>query len=91
MFETNYSISENVVSRANQDGTIVLMKLDEGDTFFKINGVAAVVWKELSLKKNLNQIAEEIMNDYNVSADKLTTDMNKLLATLVEKDLIQKM
>lgn len=90
MFECNYIIPEGIVSRSNQDGTVILMKMDESNTFFKINGVAAEVWKELSTKKHINQIATEIMDNYDASAEKITTDIKQFVETLLAKDLIQK-
>lgn len=89
MFECNYVVQESVVSRANQDGTVILMKMDEGNTFFKINGVAAEVWKELSSKKDINQIADEMANAYDAPKDKIITDMKNLVETLLTKDLIK--
>lgn len=89
MFECNYVVQESVVSRANQDGTVILMKMDEGNTFFKINGVAAEVWKELSSKKDINQIATEMANAYDAPKDQIITDMKNLVETLLTKDLIK--
>lgn len=89
MFESNYVVQESVVSRANQDGTVILMKMDEGNTFFKINGVAAEVWKELSTKKHINQIAEEMVSSYDAPKDQIVTDIKNLVDTLLTKDLIK--
>ncbi len=90
MFESNYVIMEGVVSRSNQDGTVILMKMDEGNTFFKINGVAAQVWKELAAKKDINEIVSGIVNEYDSPADKIMTDVKDFVGTLLAKDLIQK-
>ena len=89
MFESNYVVQESVVSRANQDGTVILMKMDEGNTFFKINGVAAEVWKELSTKKPINQIAEEMASSYDAPKDQIVNDIKNLVNTLLTKDLIK--
>jgi hypothetical protein len=90
MFECNYAVKESIVSRTNQDGTVIIMKMDEGNTFFKINGVAAEVWKELSTKKNINQIAAEIVNTYDASEKTIETDIKNFVETLLSKELIQK-
>ena len=90
MFDCNYVVQESVVSRANQDGTVIIMKMDEGNTFFKINGVAAEVWKELSNNKNINQICVEIINSYNENEEKIKNDITNFVETLLTKDLIKK-
>ena len=90
MSHINYAIEEGIVSRNNQDGTIILMKMDEGSTFFKINGVAAEVWKELSEKKNLNQIKEKILMNYNSTEVKVNEDVENFIDSLVKKNLIKK-
>lgn len=90
MFDCNYVIQESIVSRSNQDGTVIIMRMDEGNTFFKINGVAAQVWKELSCKKNINQIMTELIATYNAPQDKIKSDVENFIKTLLTKDLIQK-
>ncbi len=90
MFDCNYVVLESVVSRANQDGTVILMKMDEGNTFFKIDGVAAEVWKELSNKKNINDITKDLISAYNAPEEKIKTDVKNFVETLLTKDLIKK-
>ncbi|AUN99944.1 PqqD family protein [Bacteriovorax stolpii] len=90
MFESNYSIPEDIVSRSNQDGTVILMKMDEGSTFFKINGAAAEIWKEMVAKKDLNQIAEEMFSTYNAPKEQIQSDIKNFVETLVSKNLLVK-
>jgi hypothetical protein len=90
MFDCNYVIQESVVSRTNQDGTVVIMKMDEGNTFFKINGVAAEVWVDLSKSKNINQIIRDIVGSYNETSEKIEEDVKNLIEQLLAKDLILK-
>lgn len=90
MFECNYLIPEGIVSRANQDGTVILMKMDDSNTFFKINGVAAEVWRELTSKKHINEITSEVISTYNAPEEKIKSDIKNFVDTLLEKELIQK-
>lgn len=90
MFESNYLIPEDIVSRSNQDGTVILMKMDEGNSFFKINGVAAEVWKEMVAKKGLNEIAQAMYSTYNAPKEQIDTDIKNFLETLMSKNLITK-
>jgi len=90
MFDSNYVVLESVVSRSNQDGTVILMKMDEGNTFFKINGVAAEVWRELSSKKDINLIASEVIRSYDAPEEKIKSDIQNFVDTLLSKNLIKK-
>jgi hypothetical protein len=90
MFECNYVIPEGIVSRSNQDGTVILMKMDESNTFFKINGVAAIVWRELATQKDINQIVLETIESYDAPKEKIISDIKAFVETLLAKDLVQK-
>ena len=90
MFECNYVIPESIVSRSNQDGTVILMKMDESNTFFKINGVAAIVWRELTNKKDINEIVLNVVETYNAPKEKIISDIKDFVETLLTKDLVKK-
>ena len=57
--ETSVLITQGVVSRRNQDGTVILMKLDESNLFFKIDGLAAALWGEYENPVTLNVLLEK--------------------------------
>lgn len=40
----NYQASSNLISRRNQNNTAIVMKVDDANVFYKIDGVAAYVW-----------------------------------------------
>jgi hypothetical protein len=81
--------SPDLVTRNNQDGTIILMKLDESNVFFKIEGVAAEVWKGISLGEKPLPIIQRLLTEYEVSEDNLRGDVTNLLHELQKRDLIQ--
>ncbi|MCK5883679.1 MAG: PqqD family protein [Bacteriovoracaceae bacterium] len=84
----NYSMKEDIVSRTNPNGTIVLMKMDDSEIFFKISGVAAEVWKGIEDGSDLNQTISKIVDDYNCSADQVEQDTRSFIEELIKKDLI---
>lgn len=88
-YSKTYSILEDVVSRNNQDGTFVLMKMDDSEMFYKIDGVAAEVWKGLEQKLNLDSIKNKLMSEYNVSESQLKSDIDQLVSTLLNKKLLK--
>ena len=84
-----YQILEDVVSRNNQDGTFVLMKMDDSELFYKIEGVAAEIWKGIEQKKNIASIKSQIMGEYNVAEDQLNKDIESFVTTLLSKKLLK--
>ncbi len=79
---------KDVVSRKNQDGTVVLMKLDDSNVFFKIDGIAAQVWEELSNKQSVGELVKKFQEKYPKHADKVESDIDSFLRGLVEKSLV---
>lgn len=85
-----YVASKNVVSRKNQDGSVILMKLDETSFFFKLDGIAADVWSDLQTPKTTDGLLEHYTKLWSSKAAALKTDLKSLLDTLLKKDLIEK-
>ena len=82
-------LTPDLVARNNDDGTIVVMRMDESNLFFKIDGVAAEVWKGLNANKGLQEIFDEIKGSYDVTDEQLKGDMEKFLNDLKGRDLIE--
>jgi hypothetical protein len=90
IFNITLTEAEGVVSRINDDGKIILMKMDDSDSFFKISGVAAKFWKNIFQQKmSTKQAVEDLLQNYNVEQEILVEDLNKLIEELKEKKLIQ--
>lgn len=90
MSQVQYKVSEDVVSRTNQDGTVIVMKMDEGNSFFKIDGIAAEVWRDLAQDKTLPTIISSIAQDYDAPVEKIQSDVSSLMEKLLAKNLIKK-
>ena len=87
---SNIELNAGVVFRSNKDGTIVVMKMNDDDMFYKINGVAAEIWQNFSDKTvNLGVIAESIAKDYSVSPEKIILDSQEFLSKAIKMDLIR--
>ena len=65
------------------------MKMDDSELFYKIDGVAAEVWKGIEKKMNLTAIKQQIMADYNVAASKLDADVETFVSSLLSKKLLK--
>jgi hypothetical protein len=90
MSEANYELASDIVSRVNQDGTVIIMKMDDSNSFFKINGIAAEIWSGLSSQKNIDAITADIISNYDVTPEVLAKDFESLVATLLQKNLLNK-
>ena len=85
--DSKFQKHEDVVSRKNANDVIVLMKMDDSSSFFKINGVAAEVWELIESGLTVKEVLIKLSADYDVSEDQLKSDINDLLTNLLEKDL----
>jgi hypothetical protein len=85
----DYKTAQDIVSRKNQDGTVIIMKMDESNIFYKINGIASEVWDGLSNQLPLATIKNSILENYNVNDSKLDQDIQALISNLLKKKLIE--
>ncbi len=67
--------SKDVISRRNQDGTFILMRLDETNFFYKITGLAALAWAEFSEGRDLDTLLAHY-------GDALPEQRDEVVATL---------
>lgn len=88
MASEKISSHTDVVSRKNQDGSLILMRLDASSVFFKIDGIAAQIWSDLSEPKTVQELLSQYQNKYPQYNDKLSTDIPSLINQLKEKNLI---
>lgn len=87
--ETNLELNQEIVFRTNKDGTIVVMKMDDDEVFYKIDGVAAEIWQKISEKEsNLGKIANTISAEYSVPAQKIIDDAQIFLEKIASLKLI---
>jgi hypothetical protein len=87
--EISLKIDENLVARKNDDGTTILMKMDNSETFYKINGIAALVWDKISDLKPIQSIIEEITTDYDTDIETVKNDVKVLITDLEKYNLIK--
>lgn len=84
-----YLASKEVISRRNQDGTVILMKLDENTFFYKIDGLAAQVWSDFV---DTTWTLEELLDRYSVAypgyVEQISTGLTEVLQLLVQFQLL---
>lgn len=79
--ESHISLADDIVCRVNQDGTVIVMKMNEDEFFYKINGVAAEMWQKFSTESNnLGQILIDLAGIYSVPAEQILKDSQEFLS-----------
>lgn len=85
--DSKFQKHEDVVSRKNANDIVVLMKMDDSSSFFKISGVAAEVWELIDSGMSVKEVVDKLSSEYNVTKEQLQSDINGLLTNLLEKEL----
>jgi hypothetical protein len=55
---------------------------------FGFNSVAASVWRELDQPKNLEQLRDALLQEYQVEPERCSRELKELLHTLVDRGLV---
>lgn len=84
-----FTLSSQYIHRKNPDGSVILMKVTDEDDFYKITGVAATIWQNIDGKKSIGQIMQEVLNDFDVTAEQLTADTEPFLQKLLDLKIIE--
>ena len=70
------------------DGEAVLLDLASG-TYFGLNPVGSRVWELISASKTVGEIRVVIQQEFDVTDDVLTRDLDELFITLEKRGLIR--
>lgn len=86
-----YAKNEAVISRKIA-GEIILVpvrgKLADMRRIFTLNPVAEYIWDRIDGKKNLRDITENIVSEFDVDRNTSEHDTEELIASLLKEDLI---
>ena len=87
--ETVFTRSEEIVDRKNNnENIVVLMKMDDSSSFYKIKGVATEVWELLGEGKSVKGIVDEINGRYEPPDDQIRKDVENFLDELIDMNVI---
>ena len=89
ILDKSVTVQPDLVARNNDDGTIVVMRMDESNVFFKIDGVAALVWKGLNRGQPLKDIFADLKTKFDVEEGTLLNDVESFLQDLQKRELIE--
>ena len=77
---------QDVLSRV-LDGEAVLLDLESG-TYFGLNDVGTRVWQLIVAGSSVGEIKSALIDEFDVSADRLSRDLDELLLGLEKRGLV---
>ena len=88
MLEPDDKLTLNRESVAAQviDGEAILIRLSDG-TFYSMTGVGALMWELVEHAFSVKDIVDHITSCYNVDADRVERDLQRVAKQLVEEEL----
>jgi hypothetical protein len=88
--ENYIELKDGLVCRVNKDGSIIVMKMNDDDLFYKVNGVAADMWQKFSDKKiHLGHIVNDLSKEYSIPVERIVADAQSFLNKAIELDFIR--
>lgn len=87
--EANVIFSEEIVVRENRDGTVIVMKMDDTDLFYKINGAAADIFKDLRNDIEIKDTISKTAQKYNIDQSRVHSDLSDFLRKLASLNFIK--
>lgn len=84
-----YIFADGVISRTNQDGTVILMKLSDVKLFYKVDKIAARVWTEFETIKTVSGIIEHFTSLAQSHSVELSRDIQTYAQELLGLGMIE--
>lgn len=84
--------SENVVAR-EIEGEMIIVPLvagigDTEDELYTLNETGKAIWKKLNGQRSLEQVSEELANQFSSSAGKIEADVLGFAAEMVRRGIL---
>lgn len=79
-------ISENVIA-SEFGGGVSIVNL-ETNAYFRLEGVAWIIWRELAATPSFDDLCGAIQDMYQISRDVTAQDLQRLLSDLLRNGLI---
>lgn len=65
-------------------------KIADMQRIFTLNPVGELIWQELDAQKDLKDIRDRVISDFDVTIETATTDIEEFVTELLQADLILK-
>lgn len=83
-----YAINKDKITWRVVEGTVVILNLESG-LYYTLNEVGTKIWELLSKGHNLDEIAELIQGEFEVSKPLVSKDIDSLVNELKEEGLLK--
>lgn len=80
-------IDPNKVLWKEVDGLVVVLLVSSG-YFIELNKIGSVIWKLLALGKTVNEVIDAMAETYDVSNEKLSSDVNAFIEEMMSQGLL---
>lgn len=90
--EKVFTKNENIIFRKIADEFILVpikQKVVDLKSIYTLNEVAATIWQSLDGKKNVQQLKEFLLSEYETEPEQVETDLQSILDQLSVLELIQ--
>ena len=84
-----YRAHKNLISRKNQDNTVILMKMDDSNTFYKLTGMAATLWQVLQTPTKPGDLESVLAEHSSNHPNNMTSELQSFWATLFDNNLLE--
>lgn len=86
----SYITNKDQVSRRNQDDTVIIMKTDNTNVFYKIDALAAQIWHLFQTPANPQEVLNALLAKFcDQPADKVKSDFNDYFVQLLAFDIVK--
>jgi len=80
------AINPSVIYR-DLSGEVVLLNLQSG-VYYGLDAVGSRVWQLLMESRGIDDVCATLLDEYDVSADRLRADVERLVGELTDKGLV---
>ncbi len=90
---TSYRKKGEFVARSIAGETILVPirgQVGDLEAIYRLNDVAACIWNEIDGRQSINDIAESLCREFEVSVDKAREDVRVLLSDLEKAGIVQR-
>jgi len=90
---SSIEMNDTIVATAEQvscdvEGEAAILNLKNG-VYYGLNPIGARIWTLIQEPKQVGQLRDQLLSEYEVDAARLETDVRQLLADLAEHGLIE--
>lgn len=80
---------KDVLARSNSDGTVAVMRLDNDEYFYTIDGLAAQIWLLIDGTRSLSEIKSSVISKHSPPTARFEKDFSSFINMLQSERLIR--